>query len=422
MSDSETTKPLFTCYIPGLDLRHVNAENTPYLAHLLDIYPSAKLKGYTCSELLPAILTGTYPRDHGKYQISIEHSLDNINGASVIDKLPDLVTTTAQSLISLLDRRFDLPGIPPRRRRKLNLKTRFKFYARSRDPAVLMDIGGLETIFSVTGVGEKKGSYRFTMEFKKLEAMLTKICQGRYSLEFLEIHSLDIVQLWYSDQPEKIRGFYRHMDEFLKKLHAQCENNGTRLVILSDRALEAIKSSIDVKSIISALPVKESDLSYFLEPPMARFWFRNEKTRQLVIDALGESLKGTLITYEDMAAHNLELDDDRFGELFFVANAGVIIFPHDFYNPIGNIYLGLTDWKQRPRLNSPLQRAVHGYLPNSEGETGIVLACDDTIETAVSHASIADVAPSLLTMLNARVPNQMKGQNIFTMKRQRKLE
>lgn len=410
---------LFVCYIPGLDLRHVGAANTPYLFSLLDSYPSVKLNGYTCSELLPAILTGTYPRDHGKYQVSIKSGAENnhshMNGAgeSLVDKLPDVVSTTVQGLMSLVDRDFDLPGIPPRRRRMLDLDTRFKFYARNKNPQVLMNIGGLETIFNVTGMGENLGSYRFTMEFRKLESMLNEICQGRHSFEFFEIHSLDIIQLWYSDQPDKVGDFYRHMDDFLKKLHAQCIREDTRLVILSDRALEPIVDSIDLLSVIRELPVDDGAYSYFIEPPMARFWFHDNAARNVIIDALSAIPQGSVLTYQDMEQHNLRLGDGRFGDIFFVANAGVIIFPHDFYNPIGNFYLGLTDWKQRPRLKSPLQRAVHGYLPHTPGEVGFTLVCDKDFEAAISDAKIVDVAPTLLSMLGSRIPDHMQGQNFF---------
>ena len=115
-----------------------------------------------------------------------------------------------------------------------------------------------------------------------------------------------------------------------------------------------------------------------------------------------------------MKKHNLEFNDDSFGELFFVANAGTIIFPHDFYNPIGNKFLGLSDWKQRPRLKSPIQRAVHGYLPDNEGEKGIMLVCDNRYQADIAEASIIDVAPSLLNLVNAKIPDQMQGAGIFS--------
>ena len=97
-----------------------------------------------------------------------------------------------------------------------------------------------------------------------------------------------------------------------------------------------------------------------------------------------------------------------------IANAGTIIFPHDFYNPIGNMFLGLSDWKQQPRLKSPIQRAVHGYLPDNAGETGIILVCDEHYQADVGEASIIDVAPSLLNLVNAKIPDQMQGTGIFS--------
>jgi hypothetical protein len=252
------------------------------------------------------------------------------------------------------------------------------------------------------------------MEFNKLDSMLSSIGQGKHLLEFLEIHSLDILQLWYTGQQDKISAAYRHIDDFLVKLKKQCDDTDTTLVILSDRALEPITESINIKKILQGLPVSESDYSYFIEPPMARFWFENKHARKLITDALRNIPNGKLLSYKDMKEHNLELNDESFGELFFVADAGTIIFPHDFYNPIGNIFLGISDWKQRPRLKSPMQRAVHGYLPHNEGETGIILVCDKSYQPDVEEASIIDVAPSLLKLINAEIPKQMRGINIFS--------
>jgi hypothetical protein len=196
-------KPIFVCYIPGLDLRHVTLENTPNVVGLIDSFSSAKLKGYACSELLPSILTGTYPSDHGKYQVSIKEDMRNCTDKRLIDYFPDMLTTASQCFISLLNRRIELPGIPPRRRRILDLTTRFKFYTRSHGINVMMNINGLETIFDVIGVGQGQSSYKFTMEFKNLDEMLSRICQSEFLFEFLEIHSLDILQLWYTGQTEE---------------------------------------------------------------------------------------------------------------------------------------------------------------------------------------------------------------------------
>ena len=277
-----------------------------------------------------------------------------------------------------------------------------------------MNINGLETVFSIIGTDQGQSSYKFTVELKRLDKMLRNICQGKHSFEFVEIHSLDILQLWYTGQFDKVSAYYRHMDNFLARLKTQCDNTDTTLVILSDRAVEPVTESINLIKVLDDLPITESDYSYFIEPPMARFWFRNDRARRLVTDTLRNVPNGTLLSYLDMKKHNLDLDNDRFGEVFFVADSGTIIFPHDFYNPIGNLFLGLSDWNQRPRLKSPMQRAVHGYLPITEGETGIILVCDEDYQSNVDEASIIDVAPSFLELVNARIPDQMQGTAIFS--------
>ena len=68
------------------------------------------------------------------------------------------------------------------------------------------------------------------------------------------------------------------------------------------------------------------------------------------------------------------------------------------------MFLGLTDWKQRPRIVDPRQRAVHGFLPSAESETGFMIVCDETCTTGTEQAEIIDVAPSLIELLGCRRP------------------
>ena len=55
--------PLFVCYVPGFDLRHIDDSSAPYTATLLKSFPHVKIKSYPCTELLPSILTGSYPHN-----------------------------------------------------------------------------------------------------------------------------------------------------------------------------------------------------------------------------------------------------------------------------------------------------------------------------------------------------------------------
>ena len=398
--------PLFVCYVPGFDLRHINDRGAPYTARLLERFPHVKIKSYPCTELLPSILTGSYPQLHGKYQISLKDHIRHGRQKKHPSRMAEPLVTTLQCAYSLIDYRFDLPGIPTWRRRSFDLAARFKFVVRRRNSEVLKRIGGLDTIFDII----PSSTYHFSMEFLRLNELVNRVCTGSRSMGFLEIHSLDVIQLWYMDQPERIENYYRHLDEFVGKLHARCQGSDVTLVLLVDRGMEKTKETMDIMAELRQADVSVNEYSFFIEPPMARFWFHTDRARSSITEMLSTLPHGQLLTFRDMSRYHLEFETRRFGEIFFIADAGYMIFPHDFYNPIGSMFLGLTDWKQRPRMLDPRQRAVHGFLPSAESETGFMIVCDETCTTGTEQAEIIDVAPSLIELLGCRRPESNERQ------------
>jgi len=83
-----------------------------------------------------------------------------------------------------------------------------------------------------------------------------------------------------------------------------------------------------------------------------------------------------------MRQYTIEFDDDRYGEFYFIADPSYISFPNDYHHPLGNLYLGLTDWQQRSRLRRPKYRDYHGCLPHHESERGFMVLLDERYRTA----------------------------------------
>jgi hypothetical protein len=65
------------------------------------------------------------------------------------------------------------------------------------------------------------------------------------------------------------------------------------------------------------------------------------------------------------------------------AAGAVGFFPHDFYQPLANAWLALTDSKQLARLTDARQRHNHGYLPDHACEQGSTAVLDGTVRIAI---------------------------------------
>ncbi len=120
-----------------------------------------------------------------------------------------------------------------------------------------------------------------------------------------------------------------------------------------------------------------------------------------------------LLSWRDLSAYGIEFEDDAFGELYVCADPGWIFFPHDFYQPLANLFLGLTDHHQRPRLFQPRHRGNHGYLPEHPSERGFVLYADTGWRPARAEMALVDFAPTVLALLGEPVPAHMHGSAAF---------
>ena len=126
-------RQLLVCYVPGLDTRHISDAVTPTIAELINQYSSVDISTIPNTELVPTLLSGTYPHEHQIWQVSIDAHREPTALQRMVDVLPNLVTTTAQCIWQKLNPEFDLAGIPPRRRREFT-QHRFKYTRRAASP------------------------------------------------------------------------------------------------------------------------------------------------------------------------------------------------------------------------------------------------------------------------------------------------
>jgi hypothetical protein len=392
-----------------MDLRRINRKDTPFMTELLESYPWVEFLNLPSNELFPTIITGVDPTEHGVWGVKLNNE-KRVNRPKLVDKLPDWLTTTVQCCVHFLTSSCDLAAIPPRRRCEFEI-TRTKYKRRNKKPEALFRIGGLETILGI--IGQDRSRYLFSSTQKPIKKLLPKLCADNYKVELLELYSIDRYQQWNLDNVEYVSRFYGVIDEFLRKLAEKCEASGMSLMIFSDHGHEIIKKSINIISLIENLDIPVKDYSYFIEVSSIRLWFHTEEARQKITERLSRIEHGTLLTFEEMARYNVPLTDSSYGEVFFFLDPGYIFFPHDFYHPLANAFLGLFDRMQRKRLISPKHRGNHGHLPHFDAEKSFVVLADKGFKSEGRNADILDLAPTILNVLGYDVPSYMNGRCLF---------
>ena len=401
---------LFVAYVPGLDARRVDARRTPFLHQLSRAFPPVSLRTLPTTELLPTLITGVYPHRHGIWQVRLKPEERGMPPSRWTDGLPDWCSTTLQCVRQFADSGYDLAAVPARRRRQFEL-TRFKYTRRERDGGVLEKIGPCPTLFGILG---DRSRYLFTKSFEALAPLGEELPSARYQLEFLEMYALDLFQHWHMDQVDALDRAYRKVDDFLGRLHGNMRARGVSLMVLVDHGQEPVVGTIPLMRMLRETGVSEREYSRFVELAMARFWFHTDRARERIRDGLGRLPHLRVLSWSDLAAFGIRFEDDAYGELYACADPGWIFFPHDYYQPLANLFLGITDRHQRSRVLQPRHRGNHGYLPEHPSERGYVLLAEEGWRTTREEMAIVDFAPSVLALLGQAPPPDMPGSAVFT--------
>jgi len=144
------------------------------------------------------------------------------------------------------------------------------------------------------------------------------------------------------------------VDNFLKN------DPETTFVFLGDHGMTEVKKNIDVKMHILDIAKKyklkiEKDYLFFLDSTLMRMWFCSNKARKIFEKELKTNKfftqNGDIIDKETAKKYNLPIEDERYGDISWWANEGVLIFPDFFHN-------------YKPLMG------MHGYRPDTQSTYG----------------------------------------------------
>lgn len=403
---------IFVCYLPGLDRRRVDDQSTPYIDQLLQNFPSCRLKTLPSTELVPTLLTGVGPSKNRVWQVSLKDPAPPLSAlGKFISLLPEAVTTTAQCFMHLIDKSNDLSAMPWWRRRQFNLH-RMKYTRRETDPSCLNVIGDYPSIFQE--LGPDQAGYIFCKHFADMDRAIHTFPRANKRLDFVEFYGFDLFSHWHLDQMDKIKAKLNAVDGFVRRLHQRCQDAGVALMLLVDHGQEPIRASVNLKKALKQSGIPRDEYVFFCEVAAARFWFKTDRAREAITKLLHNLENTTTKTYQQMHEYDICFNDNTFGELYCFADHGHTFFPHDFYNPIANAYLGITDPLLRARLFNARHRGNHGHLPDHPAEEGFLVLGDKGYDVAGDMMQLTDFAPTVLSLLGRQPAPHMTGTPIFT--------
>jgi hypothetical protein len=186
-------------------------------------------------------------------------------------------------------------------------------------------------------------------ERENLDTLKEKIAGESIDFAFLYWPALDGLLHMVGNQSPEVPAKLRHYEHWIQELidHAKYHYREVHLYIFSDHGMANCDKLLDLKSQIEVLPVQmEKDYAVVYDSTMARFWFFNERAKNLISDALAKVPEGRVVPDTELAEMKALFEDRYFGELIFLVQEGVLIVPS---------HMG-----ERPI------RAMHGYHPTDK--------------------------------------------------------
>lgn len=146
---------------------------------------------------------------------------------------------------------------------------------------------------------------------------------------------------WYD---EKLRGV---LDE-ARKLYAE-----VRMFVFSDHGMADVTETLDIQARLAGTGlIFGRDYAAMFDSTMARFWFLRDGARAGVEACLAGLSGGRMLSEAELAAYGCDFVGHRYGELFFVADPGVLLCPS---------FMG-----ERPIAG------MHGYAPEHEDSVAMI--------------------------------------------------
>lgn len=408
---------VFVANVPGLDRRRIDPEVMPFIDGLIRAHDVVEWDGHPTTEIWPSLVTGTNPGDPDTGGHDIWHCLLNDQGPAtsfsdkLLEALPDKLISTLQIFRHFADRNFDMPCIPHRRRRHLELH-RLKFNARSQ-PEQYRTVGGVETLFGVLG---DDAAYGVVGKFEDFDDALAQWPKPDLKLQWFEIHSYDIAVHYSVHQPEVMKERGRQLDELVKALHDKAVALGQRFVLVVDHGQEPIVGSVNLEKVIKRSDANPNEFVYFTAQGVAKFWFRTPEAEGKITAALRDTPKLNVMDWRQLNDRFGFTLGKQWGHLYAITDNNHVFFPHDFHHILAHLHLGLTNKAMRSRLTDFNVKAYHGQMPGHPAERGFMVAADDSVKSLAAAnelVQIIDVAPTLLSMVGAEPAGHMRGRVVL---------
>jgi len=332
----------------------------------------------------PSILTGRYPDEHTHWS-SFYYDPQNspFKWMSLLAFLPPKIfdrwrvrhyLSRIIKLMHAYTGYFELYSVPFKHLPYFD-------YLEKRDYFVPGGILATDTIFDwcvQRGIDYYCSNWRHSEE-EILRENRFAISQGKIKFTYVYLPKLDGVMHKHGPFSEATALKLRSLEQQINDLYnfASKVYDEVQLFVISDHGMAPVIGTFDLMALIEPLPyVYGKHYVAFYDSTMARFWFFDDAAKNAVMNLLTSLDCGIVIEKEAMKELRVNFPHDKFGQVFFLMNEGILLNPS---------YMGLTSIP-----------GMHGYHPDAPHSYSIMLSQEPIPEEIQSITDIRKTMESSL--------------------------
>lgn len=321
--------------------------------------PLGTVFGYSCT-CCPTILTGAMPREHGHLSFwSYAPERSPFAGFGLLGLLPGWLTRRGRvrRVLSRLvarmkgwDGYFQLYNVPFQLLPCMDYLEKRDLY----QPGGI--VGGVPTVFDAlrsARVPFHLSDWRRSEEHN-VAALRDDLERGDVRFAYLYLAGLDATLHAEGTGSARALARVRWYEDQLRSLYelASRRYREVRMMVFSDHGMTDVVDLCPLQSRIDGLGLRFGrDYAAMYDSTMARFWFLHAGARDAILGALAEEPRGRVLSRGELSLWEADFEDDRYGEIFFLLQPGVLLCPS---------FMGETP-----------MAGMHGYAPEHPEATAL---------------------------------------------------
>jgi hypothetical protein len=284
----------------------------------------------------PTILTGLMPQDHGHFSFFYHNPpASPFALCRMLRFLPRSITSRGRvrrMMSRLIKRLYGYTGYFQIYNMPFDRLTLFD-YSEKRD---LYQKGGINsgapTIFDhlrTNGLPFHLSDWQASEE-RNLASLRTAVREGEIRFAYLYMAAMDAVLHAEGTDSPKVSAKIAWYEQQLRALLAEARTAGyeVRLYVFSDHGMTDIHDVCDLIPRIEATGLRfGEDYSAVYDSTMARFWFLRPEAKAPILAALAGEKRGRILHPEDLEQFHCRFPGNKYGEVFFLLNPGVLLCP-----------------------------------------------------------------------------------------------